>query len=194
MASDSLQRYDMTVDNKFIVPAGVPDFRALYENYDYASSFYKRDLNEDLVNYFFDCAEEIGIQNEFIIRFDIPENEKSKSEENDIVISFKTYFEYLIGLCRKEIKAAFSRLLIHFAIAGLAFACWVLIGRNISESDAVVFQFFADGLSVGIWVLLLLGISRFVFRIKTQISEIRLCRKLLNSPLEFNYLKDKGSV
>ena len=188
MTSDILQRYDMTVDNKFIVPAGVPDYKALYEVYDYSSSFYKRDLNEDLVQYFFECAEEIGVNNDFIIRFDIPEDQKSKSEENDIVFSIKSYFEYLVSLCRKEIKAAFSRLLIHFVIAVLAFICWVVISRIISESETAVYQFFVNGLSVGIWVLLLLGFSRFAFRIKTQRAEIKLCRKIMNSPIEFNYI------
>ena len=188
MASDILQRYDMTVDNRFIVPAGVPEYKALYEAYDYYSSLYKRDLNEDLVEYLFECAEEIGVNNEFVIRFDIPENEKSKSEENDIVFSIKSYFEYLVTLCRKEIKAAFSRLLIHFVIAVLAFICWVVISRSISESETAVYQFFTNGLSAGIWVLLLLGFSRFVFRIKIQMTEIKLCRKIMNSPIEFNYI------
>ena len=188
MASDILQRYDMTVDNKFIVPAGLPDYKSMYQVYDYSSSFYKRDLNEDLVDYFFECAEEIGVNNDFIIRFDIPENEKSKPEENDIVFSFKSYFEYLISLCRKEIKAAFSRLLIHCMTAVFAFLCWFVISRIIPESETAVYQFFAHGLSVGIWVLLLLGFSRFVFRIKTQMTEIKLCRKIMNSPIEFNYV------
>lgn len=188
MTSDILQRYDMTVDNKFIVPASVPNYKALYEIYDYSSSFYKRDLNEDLVAYFFECTEEIGVKNDFLIRFDIPQTEKSKSEENDIIYSNKTYFEYLITLCRKEIKAAFSRFLIHFAIAVFAFICWVVIRSGVSESEAIVSQFFTQALPVGIWVLLLLGISRFVFRIKTQMKEIRLCRKIMNSPIEFNYV------
>jgi hypothetical protein len=48
MPSDILQRYEMTMDNTFIAPASVPDYKALYENYDYATSFYKRDMNSPI--------------------------------------------------------------------------------------------------------------------------------------------------
>ena len=38
----------MTMDNTFIAPASVPDYKALYENYDYATPFYKRDMNSPI--------------------------------------------------------------------------------------------------------------------------------------------------
>lgn len=46
--SDILKRFDMTMDNKFIVHANIPSYAALFENYDYTSSFYKRDVNARL--------------------------------------------------------------------------------------------------------------------------------------------------
>ncbi len=75
--SDILKRYDMTVDHKFIVHANIPSYAALFENYDYTSSFYKHDINEKLVDYLMECAQEIGTRNVFVIRFDLPEREKS---------------------------------------------------------------------------------------------------------------------
>ena len=105
-SQDILKRYDLTVDNKFIVHANVPSYAALFENYDYTSSFYKRDVNEKLAEYLILCAQEIGNRNDFVIRFDLPQDEKSEAEEADIVTGFKNYFDYLISLSQKEISQA----------------------------------------------------------------------------------------
>ena len=60
MNPEILKRYDMTVNNKFIVPVNLPDYSSLYEKYDFISSFYKRDLNQKLVEYLLYCAREIA--------------------------------------------------------------------------------------------------------------------------------------
>ena len=188
MDPEILKRYDMSVDNKFIVPVSLPDYSALYEEYDYISSFYKRDLNQKLVKYLLYCAREIGNRNDFILRIDLPIVKKSESDENDIIFSIKKYFEYEISLCRFEIKSAITRLIFHFAIAFGAFLTWLIIISTLPESSTAVYQFFSVGLSVGIWVLLLIGISRFLFRYQTQTSIIRLCKKISMSPVQFNYI------
>ena len=187
MNSEVLKRYDMTVDNKFIISVSIPNYKAIFQNYDFTASFYKRDLNENLVAHIFECVEEIGPQNDFLIRFDLPVNQKSASEENDILFSFRSYFDYLMTLCRKETKTAFGRLVIHFGIAGIAFLGWLLIIAGFSDNESAFYQFCTIGLSVGIWVLLLTGISRFLYRIKSQFAEMKMCNKITSSVVEFNY-------
>lgn len=194
MDSEILKRYDMTVDNKFIVPVSLPDYSALYEKYDYISSFYKRDLNQKLVEYLFYCAREIGGRNNFILRIDLPVKQKSESDESDIIFSIKKYFEYEISLSRYEIRAAVHRLIVHFAIAAGALLMWLFFRSAIPQSSTAVYQLFTIGLSVGIWVLLLIGISRFTFRIQTQKTTIRLCKKIMISPVEFNYITGSKAV
>jgi len=90
-SQDILKRYDMTVDNRFIVHANIPSYTALFENYDYTSSFYKRDVNEKLAEYLTDCTREIGSRNDVVIRFDLPEEGRSETEEADLVTGFQKY-------------------------------------------------------------------------------------------------------
>ena len=194
MDSEILKRYDMTADHKFIVPVSLPDYSALYEKYDYFSSFYKRDLNQKLVEYLLYCAREIGSRNDFILRIDLPLRQRSASNESDIIFSIKKYFEYEISLCRYEIRAAANRLIIHFAVAVGAFLMWLFFRSAIPEGSTIVYQLFTTGLSVGIWVLLLTGISRFSFRIQTQKTIIRLCNKIMTSPVDFNYITGSEAV
>jgi len=189
--SEILKRYDMTLDNKFIVHANIPSYAALFEDYDYTSSFYKRDLNEKLIDYLLECAREIGNKNAFVLRFDLPENEKMESEEGDIITGIQNYFDYLISLSRKEIGLALKRMLTHLAIALVAF----LIGLVITPGDQMnvlwLHSFFSIGLSVAIWVLLLTGFSRFIFRMQTQWTQICLYKRIKGSPIQFNYI-DQG--
>jgi len=193
MDAEILKRYDMTVDNKFIVPVSLPDYSALYEKYDSISSFYKRDLNHKLVEYLLYCARELGYRNDYILRFDLPAARKSETAENDIVLSLKSYFEYEINLCRYEIKSALTRLLFHFAIAVSTFVVWLIVTSAMPQGSTSAHQFFGIGLSVGIWVLVLSGISRFLFRYRTQSTIARLCRKIITSKVEFNYINGKMS-
>ncbi len=181
----------MTVDNKFIVHANIPSYAALFENYDYTSSFYKRDINEKLVDYLLECAGEIGNGNAFVIRFDLPEKEKSENEESDIITGFKNYFDYLTTLSRKEIGLALKRMLIHMAIAAIVFILWLLIMPRGAETPLLQQPSLTLGLIVAVWVLMLTGISRFLFRVQTQMSQIRLLKKIRQSPIQFNYI-DEG--
>jgi len=87
----------MTVDNKFIVHANIPSHTALFENCDYTSSFYMRDINEKLVDYHLECAGESGNRNAFVNRFDLPENTKS---ETDLFVN--------LGACTSEPYSAFT--------------------------------------------------------------------------------------
>ena len=84
MSSKILKRYDIRVDNKFIVHVNIPSYTALLKNYDNTSSFYSRDINAKLVDYLLECAGESGNRNSFVIRFDLPENIKSETEAGDI--------------------------------------------------------------------------------------------------------------
>jgi hypothetical protein len=104
MNSNILDRYDITADNRFIIDVNIPGPAELFEKYDESASFYKKDLNPRFEEYLLECVDEIGLKNKFIIRIGLPENQAEKTDEGDIIFSFKQYFEYCILTCQKEIK------------------------------------------------------------------------------------------
>ena len=191
-SQDILKRYDMTVDNRFIVHANIPSYAALFENYDYTTSFYKRDVNTKLAEYLTECAWEIGSRNDFVIRFDLPEEEKSETEETDIVTGFKNYFDYLISLSKREISQALQRLVIHLGIAFTGFLVWFLITPGGAGTLTDKSGMLATGLAAAIWVLVLTGLSRFIFRLLSQAGHVRTFKKLKYSPIQFNYIAKGG--
>jgi hypothetical protein len=127
-----------------------------------------------------------------VIRFDLPEQIKSDTEESDIITGFKNYFDYLVTLSRKQIGIAIRRMLIHLCIALLALILWVLIISGNLDNQSLSFQALSSGLAVAIWVLLLTGLSRLLFRFQTQLKQIRLYKKIKESSIQFNYTDQGG--
>lgn len=69
MNIDILERYDKTDDGKYIVSIKADSYKALFNEYDFSSSFWKRDLREDFVAYLIDCVDEIGLKTILSLRF-----------------------------------------------------------------------------------------------------------------------------
>jgi len=145
------------------------------------------------VDYLLESVEEIGNRNFFVIRFDLPEKEKSETEEGDIITGFINYFDYLVTLSRKEIGLALKRMLIHLAIAAFAVLLWLLTAPGSAGNTLLPNSSFTSGLFVAVWVLLLTGVSRFVYRVQAQLRQMRLFKKIKACPIQFNYI-DEGDL
>jgi hypothetical protein len=187
MNSKILDRYDITSDNRFIIDVNIPSPDELFEKYDENASFYKKDLNARFEKYLLSCVDEIGLKNNFIIRIGLPEDQSRKTDEGDIIYSFKQYFKYCIFLCQKEIKTIALRMLLHIGLAVLALL--LLMAFNVAEPSAATgfFSLIISGLPAAVWVLLLTGFSRFLFRFMSGRSEIKIYRALENAPVDFVY-------
>lgn len=187
MDSKIIDRYDITPDNRFIIDVNIPGPDELFEKYDENASFYKKDLNARFEDYLLACVDEIGLKNNFIIRLGLPEEQAKATDEGDIVFSFKEYFKYCIFICQKEIKAISLRMLLHMGLAISALLLMVAFDvANTIEGNGF-FSLVVSGLPAAVCVLLLTGFSRFLFRLMSQLSEIRTYRALKNAPVDFVY-------
>jgi len=187
MNSKILDRYEITSDNRFIIDVNIPSPDELFEKYDENASFYKKDLNARFEEYLLACVDEIGLRNKFIIRIGLPEDKAKAADEGDIIYSFKQYFKYCIFICQKEIKTNSLRMLLHLGLA--ISALLLLMAFNAGNTTAVsgFFSLVISGLPAAVWVLLLTGFSRFLFRLMSQRSEIKMYRALKSTPVDFVY-------
>ncbi len=183
----SLARYDISSDNQFVIDVNIPGPDDLFEKFDENASFYKKDLNPEFLRYLLECVDEIGLKNKFMIRIGLPENQAKETDEGDIAFSFKQYFEYSIFLCKKEIKTVSFRLLLHVALAITTLLLMVTFNVADTIHAAGLLSLVGSGLPAAIWVLLLTGLSRFLFRLMTQRARIKIYRALKNTPVEFFY-------
>ena len=187
MNSKILDRYDITSDNRFIVDVNIPGPDELFEKYDQNASFYKKDLNERFEEYLLECVDEIGLKNKFIIRIGLPGDQAQKTDEGDIIFSFKQYFNYCILICQKKIKTFIFRMLLHLALAISALLLIMTFDAANSAADGEFFSQLTSGVHAAVWVLLLTGFSRFLFRVMTQRSQIKMYRALKGTPVESIY-------
>jgi len=187
MNSKILDRYDITSDNRFIIDVNIPSPDELFEKYDENASFYKKDLNARFEKCLLECVDEIGLRNNFIIRIGLPEDRAKETDEGHIIYSFKQYFNYCIFLCQKEMKTISLRMLLHLGLA--ISALLLMMAFNIANTIAATgfFSLVISGLPAAVWVLLLTGFSRFLFRLMSQRSEIRIYWSLKNTPIDFVY-------
>lgn len=183
----SLSRYDISPDNRFIIDVMVPGPEELFEKFDENASFYKKDLNERFERYLLECVDEIGLKNKHVIRIGLPSDQEKKIDETDIGFSFKQYFDYSIYICEKELKSASFRMLLHIilAISSLVLMFAVNLPDNLPDLNTLVLLI--SGLPAAIWVLLLTGFSRYLFRSFTQRKQIKIYQTLKNTPVEFLY-------
>jgi hypothetical protein len=187
MDSKIIDRYDITPDNRFVIDVNIPGPDELFEKYDENASFYKKDLNARFEDYLLACVDEIGLKNNFIIRLGLPEEQAKATDEGDIVFSFKEYFKYCIFICQKEIKAISLRMLLHMGLAISALLLMVAFDVANAMDGNGFFSLVVSGLPAAVCVLLLTGFSRFLFRLMSQLSEIRTYRALKNAPVDFVY-------
>jgi hypothetical protein len=187
MDSEILDRYDITSDNRFIIEVKIPDPDELFDKYDENASFYKKDLNARFEDYLLECVYEIGLKNKFIIRIGLPEDQAKETDEGDIIYSFKQYFNYCIFSCQKEIKKISLRMLLHLGLAISALLLLMVFNAANAVSVAGFSSLVTSGLPAAIWVLLLTGFSRFLFRLMSQQSEIKMYRALKDTRVDFVY-------
>jgi hypothetical protein len=187
MDSKIIDRYEMTSDNQFVIDVTVPGPDELFEKFDEHASFYKKDLNPKFEQYLLDCVLEIGLKNKLSIRINLPESQADKTDEGDILLSFKRYFEYGILLCQKEIKTISFRMFLHLGLAILALVLMAAFNVAGTLSGTGFLGLIASGLPAAVCVLLLTGFSRFLFRLISQRSEISMYRALKNTPVDFVY-------
>jgi len=187
MDSKIIDRYEITSDNRFVIDVNIPAPDELFEKYDENASFYKKDLNTRFEDYLLACVDEIGFKNDFILRIGLPKNQAEGTDEGDIKYSFKEYFKYCIFLCQKEIKTISFRMLLHLGLAVSALLLMAAFDVAGAGNGNGFFNLVLSGLPAAVWVLLLTGFSRFLFRLISQRSDIRKYRALKNAPVDFVY-------
>jgi hypothetical protein len=79
-------------------------------------------------------------------------------------------------------------MLLHLALAISVLLLIITFGAANSIAAAEFFSQVTTGIHAAVWVLLLTGLSRFLFRLMTQRTQIKKYRALENTRVEFVYV------
>lgn len=182
MKKDILGRYDRDENGALIIKISSKNVKDIYNDFDKESSFSKKDLDEELVEYIIDSVKEIGSE-AFVIKFYFDEDlgfEVKKRVENSI----KSFFEYLQELEKKAMREQIKNAMIFMAIGVFFTALSITFGKTSHES--VVHEVISEGLMVAGWVSLWESLATFLIKWLPLSKKLKTYRKIAASDVEFD--------
>ena len=179
MKKNILDRYDQTINNEFIIKISTNKFENLYDNFDMSSSFLKKDLSQQLVDYIIESVNEISNE-KFIIKFYFKED----IEQKDIIHiekSIDSYFTYLEELEKKKMREQIKNSLI-FMILGVFFISLSILNETNQE---LTYRVISEGLMVAGWVSMWEAMATILIKWLPLSKKLKLFEKIVNSKIEF---------
>jgi hypothetical protein len=183
MEKDILERYARSSDGGVIIDIAANRIEDLYNDYDKAAPYLKKDLEQDLVDYLVDSVREVG-KEKFAIRFSIA-GTIDQAPMSRVKMSVQKYFFYLKELELRELKRMFRTSLILFVIGIAIFTLSVLVNRVFEADETVVREVFAEGLTVAAWVSLWESLATFLINWAPHRRRIRLYERIAEATVLF---------
>lgn len=179
MKKDILDRYDKTQNNEIIIKISTNKFENLYDNFDMSSTFLKKDLSQQLVDYIIDSVSEISNE-KFIIKFYFKEKVEDK-RLSQIEKSFDNYFKYLIELEKKKMKEQIKNSFI-FMLIGIFF---ITLSILLDENTELTYKIVSEGLMVAGWVSMWEAMATILIKWLPLSKKLKLFKKIILCKLEF---------
>jgi hypothetical protein len=189
LKEDIFSRYEAHSDRKLAIDVSVGKIEELFEDFDSAASYVKKDLDQDFVEYLIDSVREIGSY-DFVIRINLPMHVQEKHRKR-LRKSIKSYFRYLELLERRKLKKTLWKSLTLFCLGMLLLAISMSFKENSGQLSGVMLELMTEGLTVAAWVSLWSAFARLIFDLGSMIVDIRIFRRIAGREVVF---KERVSV
>jgi len=180
---DIFSRYESDSRKRLAIDVSVGRIEELFEDFDSAASYVKKDLDQDFVDYLIDSVREIG-RYDFVIRIHLPVLVPEKHRER-VRKSIKSYFMYLELLERRKLRKMLGRSLLLFVMGMFLLALSMLLKGNMEHVTGVIKELLTEGLTVAAWVSLWSAFASLIFELGRRISNIRLFRRIASREVVF---------
>ncbi|WP_261132304.1 hypothetical protein [Bacillus sp. Marseille-Q3570] len=132
-----------------------------------------------------DCSQDIALNNNVVLRFNIEDEQKEPSLEKTIVQGIRNYFDYNYHIMKKKLEERWRKTLLYVLISVL-FTAASLYFKNTMESE-MVDHIILQGLTVGGWVFLWNAFSMLFIQSSDLLKKRKQYRRLLTTPIKFRY-------
>ena len=179
MKKHIIERYDRNENNEVVIKIAAKNIEDLYSYYDKESSFSKKDLDEELVDYIIDSAKEIGNE-EFVLKFYL-EKKLDDTLKEKIRGSVKNFFQYLQELELKQMDEEFKNAGILILIGFVFVAISIVIDRETN----IIWEILSEGVMVAGWVSLWEAMATFLIKWFPKRKKHKLFNKISLAKVEF---------
>jgi hypothetical protein len=180
---DIFSRYESHSTKRLAIDVSVGRIEELFEDFDSAASYVKKDLDQDFVEYLIDSVREIGGY-DFVIRINLPVHVQEKHRKR-LRKSIKSYFRYLELLERRRLSKMTWRSFLLVGLGMFLLALSMVLKQNIAHVDSVMQELLAEGLTVAAWVSLWQAFANLLFKLAGIIVNIRIYRRIASREVVF---------
>lgn len=183
MKEDIFSRYESHSGRRLAIDVSVGKIEELFEDFDSAASYVKKDLDQDFVDYLIESVREIG-RYDFVIRIRLPVVVPERYRKR-VRKSIKSYFMYLELLERRKLRKMFWKSFLLFLVGMLFLALSMSLKGNMVHATGVAKELTTEGLTIAAWVSLWSAFANLLFELGRIVSDIRIYRRIASREVVF---------
>jgi hypothetical protein len=178
-----IDRYAVLEDGSVVIDVFVAGIEDLYDDFDRAAPFLKKDLNPQFADYLVESAEEIG-KRKFIVRIDL-ERMPDEARMERVRKSIANYFDYMRETESRRLKKTAQTSLFLLAVGMVLLVLDIWVNRLLKGSTNVVAQVFSEGLTIAAWVAIWEALANLLIQWTPQRHGLGLYRRLSSAQILF---------
>jgi hypothetical protein len=183
LKEDIFSRYESHSSKRLAIDVSVGKIEELFEDFDSAASYVKKDLDQDFVEYLIDSVREIGGY-DFVIRINLPMNVQERHRKR-LRKSIKSYFRYLELLERRKVRKVLWKSFLLFCLGMFLLTISMTLRGNMEHLSGMMQELMVEGLTVAAWVSLWSAFASLIFELTGTISDIRIYRRIAGREVVF---------
>jgi len=183
LKEDIFSRYESHSSRRLAIDVSVGRIEELFEDFDSAASYVKKDLDQDLVDYLIESVREIGSY-DFVIRIHLPVPVLERHRKR-VRKSIKSYFRYLELLEQRKLKKVLWRSLLLFFLGMFLLAISMTVKGNVGHLSGVMRELATEGLTIAAWVSLWSAFAGLIFELAGIVGNIRIFRRIASREVVF---------
>jgi hypothetical protein len=183
LKQDIFSRYESHSSKRLAIDVSVGRVEELFEDFDSAASYVKKDLDQDFVDYLIESVREIGSY-DFVIRINLPMHVQERHRKR-VRKSIKSYFRYLEILKQRQLRKMLWKSFLLFGLGMILLSCSILFMKNMGQEVSVAQELLGQGLTVAAWVSLWQSFANLIFGLAGIIGDIRVYRRIASREVVF---------
>lgn len=187
-----LSRYELSPKGEVFIDVSVRAVEDLFNYFDRAAAFRKKDLDQDFVDYLVECVREIrGVP--FIIRFMLQTAEE-KERLDRAQQGIKNYFRYMKDVEHGEAHQLVRRSLLYLLLGVALISLSLALPGDAFVGPRVFRNIITEGITIAAWVSMWQAFAHLIFDLLPHYNNIRTYRRILRAPIIFAEVTDALSA
>lgn len=186
MRDDFLDQF-YTIDKEteqYIVDISLEYYKNIFNTWD-SAVYNLRDLDTSFRAFLEECAYDIALDNEMVIRLNIKNEPRNEELEKTIIDSMRTNFKYVAITTQRQLKNSRKRSLQYVAVS-LCFLLLTTLPPKIYAKN-IILQVMLQSLTIGGWIFLWEAFSILFIRSSDDREKRKIYRRLQKAPIIFRY-------